>query len=382
MKQVKARDIHTALAAGTTRGGSSAPPTALAAPPPQRHSAPGHPVAGAAPAALWAACPSRRTALRRPARWGPPRRSIAAAAGRRPAPSAAAAAVPGAPSTGLQLQPVDRCVHAYTMPVPRAHASTLPVPRPPAHQAYYAALQPYGGYPLPQLSGAYGLPAAPPPPSPALPPAPWDPVLLSALHTAPTSNNYTGGGDWYIDTRATPHMFAHPVNLASFTPVTTDRRIIVDDGSTLPITHDARTRMVLHRCDSLDELYPVHPPSTSTTAPVALSTVIDIWHARLGHPNPVTLRHILRSFSFSCNKIEDHTCHVCRVGKHVRLPFNNSTTIAYFPFQLIHSVVWTSLVPSNSDYLYYLVILDDYSHYMWTFPLRRKSDALSEGNMP
>lgn len=73
MKQVKARDIHTALAAGTTRGGSSAPPTALAAPPPQRHSAPSHPVAGAAPAALWAACPSRsscRTAPRGPTWWG------------------------------------------------------------------------------------------------------------------------------------------------------------------------------------------------------------------------------------------------------------------------------------------------------------------------
>nr|XP_020154413.1 uncharacterized protein LOC109739766 [Aegilops tauschii subsp. strangulata] len=33
MKQVKARAIHTALAAGTTRGGSSAPPAAPAAPP-------------------------------------------------------------------------------------------------------------------------------------------------------------------------------------------------------------------------------------------------------------------------------------------------------------------------------------------------------------
>ena len=140
---------------------------------------------------------------------------------------------------------------------------------------------------------------------------------------------------------------------------------------------DARTRMVLHRYDSPDELYPVHSPSSTTTAPVALSAGVDLWHARLGHPNPVTLRHILRSFSFSCNKIEDHTCHACRVGKHVRLPFNNSTTIASFPFQLIHSDVWTSPVPSNSGYLYYLVILDDYSHYVWTFPLRGKSDALS-----
>ncbi len=107
-----------------------------------------------------------------------------------------------------------------------------------------------------------------------------------------------------MDTGATAHMFAHPGNLASFTPVSTDRRIIVGDGSTLPITHvghtypstsmpitlsnilvsphliknlvsvrrltgenpvivefdefgfcvkDAQTRMVLHRCDSPDE---------------------------------------------------------------------------------------------------------------------------------
>nr|XP_040251374.1 protein transport protein SEC31-like [Aegilops tauschii subsp. strangulata] len=103
------------------------------------------------------------------------------------------------------------------MPVPRAPAPTLPVPRPPADQAYYAAPQPYGGYPPPQMSGAYGLPAVPPLPSPALPTAPWDPALLTALHATPTPNNYTGGGDWYMDTGATAHMFAHPGNLASFT---------------------------------------------------------------------------------------------------------------------------------------------------------------------
>jgi len=33
-------------------------------------------------------------------------------------------------------------------------------------------------------------------------------------------------------------------------------------------------------------------------------------------------------------------------------------------------------VPSNSSLQYYLVVLDDYSHYVWTFPLRRKSDVL------
>lgn len=43
----------------------------------------------------------------------------------------------------------------------------------------------------------------------------------------------------------------------------------------------------------------------------------------------------------------------------------------------MHCDVWTSPVLSNSGYKYYLVILDDYSHFTWTFPLRHKSDVLA-----
>ena len=141
---------------------------------------------------------------------------------------------------------------------------------------------------------------------------------------------------------------------------------------------DARTRMVLHRCDSPDELYPVHPSGATTTRrPAAFAAGVDLWHAHLGHPNSTVMRQILQSFSFSCNKVDDHSCEACRLGKHVRLPFNESTKISTFPFQLLHSDVWTSLVASNRGYLYYLVILDDFTHYVWTFPLRRKSDTLA-----
>ena len=124
---------------------------------------------------------------------------------------------------------------------------------------------------------------------------------------------------------------------------------------------DARTRMVLHRCDSPDELYPVHSSTSSVAAPMALSAEVDLWHSRLGHPNTATLRHILRSFSFTCNKIDDHTCHACRLGKHVCLPFSTSSHVASYPFELIHSDVWTSPVASNTGYLYYLVT-STYAH--------------------
>jgi hypothetical protein len=38
-------------------------------------------------------------------------------------------------------------------------------------------------------------------------------------------------------------------------------------------------------------------------------------------------------------------------------------------FDLIHCDLWTSPVPSASGYKYYLVILDDCTHYSWTFSL-------------
>jgi transposase InsO family protein len=98
------------------------------------------------------------------------------------------------------------------------------------------------------------------------------------------------------------------------------------------------------------------------------------WHLRLGHPG----HHILSqlAFDFHYNKTHQYTCQSCRLGKHVRLPFTSSTTVTFFPFQIIHADVWTSPVFNLSGYKYYLVLLDDYTHYVRTFPMRQKSDVL------
>jgi hypothetical protein len=44
-------------------------------------------------------------------------------------------------------------------------------------------------------------------------------------------------------------------------------------------------------------------------------------------------------------------------------------------FDLIHCDLWTSPVASVMGYKYYLVILDDCSHFVWTFPLKLKSET-------
>jgi hypothetical protein len=59
----------------------------------------------------------------------------------------------------------------------------------------------------------------------------------------------------------------------------------------------------------------------------------------------------------------------------VRLSFSSPSSRAVGNFDLVHCDVWTSPVLSVSGNKYYLLILDDYSHYLWTFPLRLKSDT-------
>jgi hypothetical protein len=59
----------------------------------------------------------------------------------------------------------------------------------------------------------------------------------------------------------------------------------------------------------------------------------------------------------------------------VRLPFNFSVSSSKSPFELIYCDVWTPPVVSTSGFKYYLVLLDDFTHFYWTFPLKQKSDV-------
>ena len=55
--------------------------------------------------------------------------------------------------------------------------------------------------------------------------------------------------------------------------------------------------------------------------------------------------------------------------------FSSSSSHATHAFDLVHCDLWTSPVLSLSGYKYYLVVVDDFSHYSWTFPLRAKSET-------
>ena len=93
------------------------------------------------------------------------------------------------------------------------------------------------------------------------------------------------------------------------------------------------------------------------------------------HPGHATIDILRNNSSISWNKVGHKLCHSCQLGKHVRLPFSSSTSYSTTPFEIVHCDVWTSPVASISGSRYYLVILDDFSHFCWTFPLAHKSEV-------
>jgi hypothetical protein len=85
----------------------------------------------------------------------------------------------------------------------------------------------------------------------------------------------------------------------------------------------------------------------------------------------------LRHFFIHCSSNKHDLCYACQLGKHIRLHFSSSSNHAAKAFDLIHLDLWTSPIVSVLGSKYYLVILDDFTHYLWTFPLKLKSDTLT-----
>jgi hypothetical protein len=136
---------------------------------------------------------------------------------------------------------------------------------------------------------------------------------------------------------------------------------------------------VVARCDSSGPLYSILllalPSFTHVATPYALASIASAstWHRRLGHLGHDVLSRLSATSAIPCPRANAISlCHACQLGRLTRLPFSSSLSRTSRSFDLIHCDLWTSPVPSISGCRYYLVILDDF---LWTFPLRRKSDT-------
>jgi hypothetical protein len=135
---------------------------------------------------------------------------------------------------------------------------------------------------------------------------------------------------------------------------------------------DLSTRNVIIRCNTTRPLYtmrlPSHPASSSpTSAPSSLVASASTWHRCISHPGVNVTSKLSHDSSIICSRCSHDLCHACHLGRHIHLPLISSISHADNNFDLIHCDTWTSPVVSVSGYKYYLVILDDHSHFVWTF---------------
>jgi hypothetical protein len=137
---------------------------------------------------------------------------------------------------------------------------------------------------------------------------------------------------------------------------------------------DLKTKSVIVMSNSTGPLYMMRfpwslTPSSSVVAALAAIphtlTVIasTMWHRHLGHPGLDALSSLFRSSFIQCTSNKHDFCHACQLGKHTRLSFCSSSHHAEYAFDLMHLELWTSPVVSVSSSKYYLVILDDFTHY-------------------
>jgi hypothetical protein len=179
-------------------------------------------------------------------------------------------------------------------------------------------------------------------------------------------------------------------NLLSVRCFTTDNLWSIEFDPFGLSVKDLNTRNMIARSNSTGPLYMVcllSSTASSHTSSCAMSTIAvprilaavatSTWHRRLGHPGPDALSSLSRSYFISGTNTTHDFCHTCQLGKHTRLPFSSSSSRAEKAFDLLHLDLWTSPVISVSGPKYYLVILDDFTHYLWTFPLKQKSDTFT-----
>ncbi|PKU68311.1 Retrovirus-related Pol polyprotein from transposon TNT 1-94 [Dendrobium catenatum] len=244
------------------------------------------------------------------------------------------------------------------------------------------------------------------------------------------NNDTHNSTDWYLDSGASTHMTNSTDNLATSNVYTGTNKVTLGDGRSVPIAHsgmgllptpsrklflsqllhtpsishnllsvsnlvkdnnisiifdssgfifkDLTTNRILLRGPCRDGLYriakPVHQTQHTGLSVARMSS--SQWHNRLGHPSLSILQHISKNnpdLHISSTSISCTPCNQCK-GHKLQFPISENRKQA--PLELLHSDVWgPSPVPSHQGFRYYVIFVDDYSRFIWLFPIMFKSDV-------
>ena len=103
----------------------------------------------------------------------------------------------------------------------------------------------------------------------------------------------------------------------------------------------------------------------------------ECWHKLLGHPHQRVVDHlqIKKFISLDLKNKFSTICTSCQLGKSCRLPFLSIEREIKTSFHKIHCDLWgPALVRSREQFQFYAIFIDDYTHFTWFYPMRKKSD--------
>lgn len=252
------------------------------------------------------------------------------------------------------------------------------------------------------------------------------PSALTALQITDVTDH--SGAEWFPDTGATAHITASPQNLQHSQSYLGSNTVMVGDGNYLPITHigstqlpstsgtlpltdvlvcpniaksllsvskltsdypcsfefdcdgvivkDKATKKVLTLGRNNAGLYALEDPKVCVYySSRQQSASGEVWDRRLGHPNHQVLQHLSANKAISISKSMKKICEACNLGKSSRLPFSPSSFVAKRVLERIHCDLWgPAPVMSGQGFRFYVIFIDNWSHFSWLYPLKNKSD--------
>jgi GAG-pre-integrase domain/Integrase core domain len=104
-----------------------------------------------------------------------------------------------------------------------------------------------------------------------------------------------------------------------------------------------------------------------------------LWYRRLGHIGHTNLHQLVNMASRI--KIEAsmilNTCETCLISKQTRIPSQQQPTqVTTEHLELVHSDVCGPITPtSQGGARYFVTFIDDYTHHLWLYPIKEKSQA-------
>ncbi|CAI9259366.1 unnamed protein product [Lactuca saligna] len=102
------------------------------------------------------------------------------------------------------------------------------------------------------------------------------------------------------------------------------------------------------------------------------------YHHTLRHPFVRVFQHLIKvlGLNFKSLSTKKFHCASCYVNKSHTLCFGPNSFTSNKPLQLIYYDVWGFIQKSIDDFAYYVMFVDQYSKYIWLYPITYKSNVL------